>query len=348
MLAFTLLVGVLAVLRLITYKASAGRKTFVVLTSGLLWLLLSLRNLEFGSDVAGYVRAYRALENFEMGNLYGGALGVYSKDPTFWVIAKMFHSVGASPRVWIAVISGLLCLALGRLIYRYSPHPFLSFTIAISLDLLFVSVSGLRQSVAISFILLAYPSLRDRRLARFVLLVLVGSLFHSSALVFLLAYPIAWMALGWGQAAVLLLGIASSVVLEPLARQLILAIGWTENLVEYSSSTVALTWAGFAVNGVIAAFWLWRWKRLPSKDPADITFFNIMVLGLAFLAFSTVIAESFRLALYFTAFSCVSIPRVVGTGLQSRERALVYGFVLVGTLTYFSYTARYTGFSLIT
>jgi hypothetical protein len=347
MLIFSAYLLALLFLRAVTYRARNGRDFFVVGASFLLWLLLALRSTNFGPDVPGYVTRYESLPYVQVSDILRGFGDASAKDPMFWVAAKFLNMAGFNAQLWLAAIAALFCFAIGRLFSCYSTEPLLGFLALVSLNFLYFTITGLRQAVAVSFVIIAYTSLRNRRVARFVLLVVLGSLFHSSALVFLLAYPLSRMRLGWRQFATVASGIAFATLFQSLARKLIRSIGWSVSSASYADRAASLSWSGFAIQALIVGFWLLHSERILRDHPSDLTLLNLMVLGLAFLAFATVLAESFRLAIYFTVFSSVAIPRIISGEPRAHHRAIMYGSVSGCLIAYFFYSSSYAGFALV-
>ena len=76
------------------------------------------------------------------------------------------------------------------LIYKTSKKPFLSTIIYLALPCFLINLSGLRQSIAISLTLIALLMIKEKKLIKFILLILLAYTMHESSLIFIIAYPI--------------------------------------------------------------------------------------------------------------------------------------------------------------
>lgn len=68
-------------------------------------------------------------------------------------------------------------------IYKYSDDPVLSVIVLLAFNLYQFSLTGMRQTIAISFVVLAIMAVHEEKKIQPYIWVLIASLFHSSALV---------------------------------------------------------------------------------------------------------------------------------------------------------------------
>lgn len=88
-----------------------------------------------------------------------------------------------------------------------------------SIGLVGFFLQGMRQSIAISICLLAVKSCKERKIFRFLFWVGVASLFHASALLFVLVYPIYGLSLNWKSIGLIgLLGILGPTLLSEITQ----------------------------------------------------------------------------------------------------------------------------------
>lgn len=93
-------------------------------------------------------------------------------------------------QVFITLISAFVMIAFAHFIQRYSPAPLQSILFYFGLIFFAFNFNALKQSVAMAFILLAFDGAVDRKPIRFALFMIVASIFHFPALVFLPTYII--------------------------------------------------------------------------------------------------------------------------------------------------------------
>jgi hypothetical protein len=166
-----------------TYKA---KFLYIVLTMGLFAFLVMFKSEHVGNDTAVYIRLFNSISDskdisiftwrFETGYLYLNKILSYISD---------HHQI-------LFIVTGLYVYVIfGRFIYKHSKivwlSVFLFFTFCRFFDL---SLSGIRQIFALATLALSYEYIIKKKLFKFALTVLLATLFHNMALVFLAAYPL--------------------------------------------------------------------------------------------------------------------------------------------------------------
>lgn len=108
-----------------------------------------------------------------------------------WIIGKFTHSFQ-----WVMIASAILTLIPFFLLYSEDKrNSYLKIVLFINTAVFMILFSALRQSIAIGVGVCAYYLVRKHKLAWFLLLVLVANLFHHSAFILILMYPIYHMRL---------------------------------------------------------------------------------------------------------------------------------------------------------
>ena len=104
---------------------------------------------------------------------------------------KVVASLGGSYEMCIFFIAAFSAITLGMLIYRYSPSPYWSYLMYITMGFYLFTFSGLKQTIAMGFITLAMMALIENKLLRYVVYILLGGFFHAPAMIFFIAFPFA-------------------------------------------------------------------------------------------------------------------------------------------------------------
>ena len=151
-------------------------------------LMIGLRYKGIGSgDTALYYKNWEMMSKVSWSDLPRVLQSIdfeYGYQICVWILSHLFPW-----GQWLLILSGaFFSLSIGLFTYRNSKNPVLSLTVFCCLGLFSFMVQGLRQSIAMSICLFAYEQCKQKHFVRFVLLVMIASLFHASALVFLLVY----------------------------------------------------------------------------------------------------------------------------------------------------------------
>lgn len=168
-------------------KVEHSKKMFIIAVTVQLIIINGLRNVSVGVDTFRYERHFNNIANLssvkELIN-YGSDIGYVF----FQKIVSLFSSDFQTFLIFVAIIIFFL---LGIFIYKYSSGYFISYLLFISLGLYHFSFTGIRQSISMIIILWTYKFILEKKAVKFFIVVLIASLFHSSALIFTPMYFLA-------------------------------------------------------------------------------------------------------------------------------------------------------------
>jgi hypothetical protein len=201
------LYSLLAILGLLVTRPSAARAVLWFLSCALI-VFMGWR-YETGCDYASYQLRYEYFESYHSWWSY-----VTETEPAFALLNYALH-VNNADYVWLNVIASvLIVLGLDRF-SRLSHAPILLTALFFPILIVQLGMSGLRQALALSFLLLGLVAFVHKRKLLTACLILVGAQFHESCYIFL---PLSWLA---GRTFSVAKGIAALVVLGPVAIYLL-------------------------------------------------------------------------------------------------------------------------------
>ena len=195
---------------------------------------------------------------------------------------------------------------LGYIIYRYSSSVFLSYFTYIFLGFYYFIFSGLKQGVAMAFLMLAFSGVMDQKPMKFLIFTLIASMFHAPAFIFIIAYP-------WANAKVgryyfmFLVGVFFIVLLFRTQIVGVLSEMYYEDAELVASGRIGGRFIAMAMILILSML-------LRSPVPSDANYyrtFNIMVLATLIQSFSIFGNNFTRLADYYFQFSAIFIPFIL-------------------------------------
>ena len=173
---------------LIFYKTDKTRKIykhFLILTMFLIGCIVGLRSFTVGHDTYNYAHIFRSVIRLDFDSLFTTApWNVLEKG--YLLLMWVFGRICPYPSVFFLVIAIAEFQIVSRWLSQNTKKPFIGVLIFFCMFLTFF-LTGLRQNIAMVILLLSYRFLKEDKYIKFVLVVLLASLFHTSALVFLLA-----------------------------------------------------------------------------------------------------------------------------------------------------------------
>lgn len=177
-------------------KFLKDKKMYVAIAMTQSFLILALRSPELGVDVRNYSAGYEYISNLGFLDLVSRLHFMatadlvhpfsYESGYTFinWIIAK----IGCSFQVFLIFHAAFCTFSFGKFINRYSCNPQISFAIFLSFGFFIYSFCILRQTLAIAVLLFAIPYIEERKLSKFIVIILFSFTIHRTAIILLPIY----------------------------------------------------------------------------------------------------------------------------------------------------------------
>lgn len=168
------------------------RKWYVIIIISLLILESSLRSVSVGPDTRGYFYDFVSVKFQTWKDIFSSFKAIYiegeGKDAGYLIFVKFIQTISLNFNVFLFACALVFFVPLGIILYRYSTHMWqLVFAFSLYIALFhIVALSGIRQQIAIGFSFMALLQLGKDHNWKAILLIVVGSLVHISALFFLL------------------------------------------------------------------------------------------------------------------------------------------------------------------
>lgn len=232
------------------------------------------------------------------------------------LVFRIVSYLGGGYEIVVFMISALVAVSLGIIIYRYSPSPYWSYLIYISLGFYMFTYSGLKQTIAMSFLIFAAMGIFENNFKQFLFWNFIAGMFHAPAFIFLPAYMFSALKVNRNYF-VIILFIAAIVY---LFQGQILSM-MTDAYYEEEAQYVAKEFIGGRVLMMILILGV-SWFLRPPRQGDDVycKVFNLMVAAAIIQYFSIYNNVFTRLADYYYQFSILLFPLM----MESSEHRLKY------------------------
>ena len=150
-----------------------------VLVAPLIWWTA---NRGYVADTGMYIKMYGELPS-ELSKIRHYMAQV-NKDEGFYFMSALLKALGIkSVRLYFLIVATVQGWLLFRMYRKYSPKFVVSFFLFIaSTDYISWMFNGMRQFVAVTITVLAFDFILEKKYIRAILIILLASLFHQSAL----------------------------------------------------------------------------------------------------------------------------------------------------------------------
>ena len=265
-----------------------------------------------------------------------------------WLAKSVYSLCGYENYLLLfAIYAVMTILAMLAVIRQQAENFCFSFFLFMMFGYYFQSFNTMRYYFALSLSLLAMTCLLRRQYAGFVILVLLASLFHKTALITLLLYPVA--ARRWKKrelAAAVVPGLAV-LLLHEKAMELLLSLypSW-EGTVDLAAGT-SISWVNIAK--CLAVLLLAYYVRA-DEDPDTfrgrqlVMYRNSAYIGLLLYVFGWFIPEVSRICYYLTFTQIFYLPMLLSglpeTEQGRRQKKILTILVIAAALVFFALFLR--------
>lgn len=168
----------------LTIKARSTEDLALIIFGVFLLLFIGTR-FETGCDYGTYMTRFTNLYDLTDYKIY-----LLREEPGFHILNRLVHDLGLG-FMWLNIFAALLFL-IGLIRFtRLSPSPLLLLALLFPVIIVQLGMSGIRQAIALSFLLNAMHSFVQGRRIHTGVWILIGAQFHQSTYLFL---PLALMA----------------------------------------------------------------------------------------------------------------------------------------------------------
>lgn len=243
--------------------------------------------------------------------------------------------------MYIFVISAFVLGSFSIFIYRHSDRPVFSYIIYYALGYYAIGFQMLRHVMALSILLLAYDFILERRPLRFIVIVLLASCFHSSALIFLIAYPLSKMRIGFKQWIAIIVAVASVFIARGKSAGIINALlSGMDRYSRYSENATQLSLMGaFILIYVYIVSFIFAYPAYKEDDELQMLL-NLSVISIAFMTLVTVVGEFHRISMFFGIYNTVLLPKA-WKRYQARDGRLKAVYLLGINAVFIAYFLLY-------
>jgi hypothetical protein len=306
---------------------------------GFLFIISSLR-WKTGTDWGNYLEFFvsnHSLSDFTTSHFEVG----------YGLLSFLSKSISTEYSIFLMIFSGLTIFLKGIALknWRYNQYYLISLLIFFSYYI--GDIFPIRQSLALSIILFSGQFIIQRKLVPFLICVYLASLFHTSSLVFFLAYPISTLHFSTKTIAVSLLGSAvlgyvlTSIGAFEWLTQIPFLSGSAQDKLEaytYMASTGKDTTGGSEfvdsttsfitglLRKIVLLFPLLIFRdKLSEKFSFFNVYFNLIIFGAIFyFIFGSLMQVLKRGASYYDIFEIMVIPMFIFISNNKWYRILIY------------------------
>lgn len=308
--------------KIISHQLSSERalRNYIYVVCTILALQSGLRNVAVGADTYAYMLKFDAIkytswdEIITTFNRYF-EVGI-GKDPGYLIFMKCISLVVSNYQIYILTIAILFFGALGFLLRKFCKNIYEVFIGGVLYEVLFYgffSITGIRQTIAISFLLIGVGFILNRKLIPFILICLLAAVIHKSALIFIPFYFIAHYKKPIKLLSIVILCLPIVFGSTKPFAQFLTSFSFSESYASYANSDYETAGAQMflifmLVVSIMAITCRKEINELPEKNKICYNAFSLSVL---FTPLTWVDPSLMRVVMYFSIFSIFILGNLV-------------------------------------
>ncbi|MBE7018935.1 MAG: EpsG family protein [Ruminococcaceae bacterium] len=298
------------------------RQIFVWLAGTTLFVIMGFRHNGVGVDTKHYLSRYHSTAYYDWDVFKHWDLW-REEELGFLFFTKILYVWKIPFQVYLILYALFISICISKFILKWSKNPFWGFYLHATIGMFTMSMSGIRQSIACCICWLAIDYILEKKPVRFVLMVILASTFHQSAIFFLVFYFARYLKIkkisGWFFAGVSVASIFLRSIFTPILEYFM-----PEKYEIYGavSDKYPINPLLVMVALLIPMFCLFFWERRKIKNERDDQFQSLCFVGSFAYAIIQVLGLSSnaigRMCYYFYIFNVILLGNVI-TDIEDRN-----------------------------
>ena len=301
--------------------------------------LLALRHQTMGIDLGGgnrtesigYLGAFDELNKYSWSRILT-MKEFLNYEKGYIIFNKLVGSIYNDKQFFLAVCAFISTLPVMLYIKNKSTNPLMAVLIYLGLPVFLMSFSGLRQAIAIGITVFSVKYIEEKKLPKFILVILLATFFHRSSATFIIAYPLYHLRLSNNRKLFLILVIPVVYVLKgPLFN--ILSRIYKENAAIEETGAFTLLLVFFLVYVFLVFF-----NKDDDKEQNGMV--NLFYFACICQAFGGVYQLAMRIGYYFMIHAVIAIPNTIDKMEDRRSAKLANILIFIAFVGFGVYSLR--------
>ena len=319
------------------------KKTFVVLAGLGLLVIMGLRHEYVGVDTQTYLQLFHMSDSYEWKDFFTISKGVsfmdlLDEERGFWFVCKLLRTLRVSDQMFLFLYGAAVTYMISSCIMKYCKNPFWGFYLMSTLGFFTMAMSGIRQTIAACILLFGIDCMIQKKPIRYILLTLLATSFHQSAIFSIVFYLIRNLRINKTNGMIMAFICATSILFQSFLTSILnyFIPKKFDNLYGLSSSKYLVNPMVILIAILIPLFCLFFWEKHKLKDEQEIRAYSICYLGSFCNVITTVLSLSSimigRMSYYFMFYNVILLGNVISDieDRNTRYIASIFAVLLPG------------------
>ncbi len=293
-----------------------------IMCGALIILLFALRAPSMGVDLAygtnaGYLGMFDKISKFTWREAF--TQDVLNYERGYIIFNKLVSSIWNNKQFFLAISAFVSIGPVVYVVYKKGHNAVFSYCVYMGLPVFLMLFSGIRQSIAIGICFLAVLLIEDKRLIKFILTVLFASLFHHTAIIFLVAYPLYHVKIN-KTGRLFSLALLPIIYLFRYPLFSLLSRLFKDDAIPVDTGAIGLLLLFVAIYLFCFMF--------ASEEKQDNGFLNLFYFSCVCQVFAGIYSVAMRVGYYFMMFAIFLIPKTIEYLTKDENEKLTFKFII--------------------
>lgn len=266
-------------------------------------------------------------------------------DIGFYILTYILYQINSDPQFMILIVALLTQLMNFKFFLQYRSYLELELYVYIASGFYFVSMNGMRQSLAAGVVILSTKYIVNGNFKKFLLMTLLAAALHQSAIIMLPIYFIC-RCKAWSKKVFLLMffaliGTGLFYELLPILERVVEGTNYAHYIKVFMEGTEEGANILRVAVSCIPCILAYMIRDSLEDNMFNRVFINMSVINLIFMIFSIQTWIFARFSIYFNLYNCILLGYLIKKWPSEKERKYLYGGLIICYLIFFVHEQRF-------
>ena len=314
----TILVFTIIIIYILTHlgnnKKNVKDNLFLLVVFTLFFILVGTREMTRGNDTMTYLRLFNALSinrwnSVIFGNYY---------EPGYIIFNILLSYISKSSNFFMLIMSFLFNYAIFRFIKNNSNNYLMSTLMYVELLFFYYSMTMMRQFLALVIVLYSFKYVKNKKIIPFLLFIFLATTVHTSAFVSVLIYPMYYSK--YSNRKAIIIFVISIILLLFLGNFYSYITPILNRKTYYLNRIGEIKVINVITSLIYLIMFLFSSIILKNKEKnlnSNCFYLFAFLLSFCMLMISVKMAIMERISIYFTIFTIVALPNIIGKKVKN-------------------------------
>lgn len=260
-------------------------------------------------------------------------------DVGFYLITYYLYQISSNPQFMIFITAFVTQILYFKFFLQYRSYLDLQVYIYIASGSYFVTMNGIRQSLAAGIVVLSTKYIIENKFKKFLIITLLATMIHQSAIIMIPIYFISRMK-PWSKKIFIMIGVAVVGTLLfyellPILEKLLEGTNYEHYIKVFQEGTEQGANILRVVVAVVPLVLAYIKRKVIEDSYFNRVFTNMTVVNFVFMLFSLQTWIFARFTIYFSMFTFILLPSLIKNWNDKKERKMLYIMLLLCYLIFF-------------